>query len=141
MDRLNSVIHMLKKIHYLEESKITFIKSSDSKINTCKMAISDIISESNFQYDFYHSYKHYLDLSNDPNYINIYYKINYNYMPIVTDVCLKGSSLTDNTYNDYIKIATGNLSNLTIYCDSLNIEIFPKESSLYLNINEDIDLD
>lgn len=144
MDSFHEVFYILKKMSVLEKDKIAFINHCDSTINNCRMKIISIISKSNIQYDFYHSYKHYINLSKDLNYFNVYYKVNNKYMPIVTDICLSGHNLTENNYEDYIKIATGTLSNLTIYCDSSNVETFPKEDSLYINMKnktEIIDFD
>ncbi|MCM1991158.1 hypothetical protein [Oceanirhabdus seepicola] len=144
MDSFYKIFDILKKISKLENDKITLIKNIDSTINNYRIEMLEILSKSYIEYDFYHSYKHYLNLSKDPNYFNVYYKVNSSYMPIVTDVCLARHPIFEDNYDDYIKIATGTLSNLTLYCDSSNIETFPKEDSLYLNIknkNELIDFD
>jgi hypothetical protein len=132
VDNFYEVLDIFKNISDLEKDKIAFVKNCNLTINEYKLKIMDITSEANIQYDFYHSYKHYINLNKDPNYFNLYYKINNKYMPIVTDICLSGDDITKNSYDDYIKITTGTLNNLTIYCDSSNVENFPKNDLIHI---------
>lgn len=128
MQNFNAIFELYKEIEAVEKDKINSIKKYDFSLHYYRKQIIDLISKTNTQYDFYQSFKHYTQMSKDTNYFNIYYKINNRYMPIITDICILGQDLELHDYDDYNKIATGSLSNVTIYCDNPNTENFMKSS-------------